>query len=158
MIIVCAKCGNEKKYHPSDIKAGRGKYCSTKCHHADRYNGKNYKRIGNAQTEHRILAENALGKKLPAASHIHHLNGGRNGGTLVICQDAKYHHLLHVRTNAYKATGDPNKGKCVFCKQWDDVVNMTISKNRTYHKKCNTIYEHNRTHRLAREQQKSVGL
>lgn len=51
--------------------------------------------------EHIVLAEKALGRPLPKGSQVHHVNSnkGDNGrGNLVICQDAKYHSLLHRRT------------------------------------------------------------
>jgi hypothetical protein len=71
--------------------------------------------------EHVLVAERALGKLLPASAHVHHVdddglnNANRN---LVICQDAAYHKLLHVRTRVVKAGGNPNTEKfCPDCRQ-----------------------------------------
>lgn len=61
--------------------------------------------------EHRLIAEAALGKPLPAGAQVHHVDGdrGNNATTnLVICQDQKYHGLLHRRTRVVKAGGNPN--------------------------------------------------
>ena len=53
--------------------------------------------------EHILLAENALGKKLPKKAQIHHL-GNRNDNTkIVLCQDQTYHFLLHARAMALSA-------------------------------------------------------
>lgn len=45
-----------------------------------------------------------------------HLNNANSN--LVICQDAAYHKLLHVRTRIVKAGGNPNTEKiCCACQQ-----------------------------------------
>lgn len=97
--------------------------------------------------EHRYLAVKALGKPLPKGVEVHHFDGGRTGGQLVICPDKLYHRLLHIRTEAYEETGDANKRKCAFCSQWDDVSNMIKyhSSHRTngryLHIECKREYE-----------------
>ena len=51
-------------------------------------------------SEHILIAEEALGHFLPRGAVVHHFNEkpGDNGrGNLVICQDQKYHALLHKR-------------------------------------------------------------
>jgi hypothetical protein len=52
--------------------------------------------------EHILIAEKALGKPLPPKAVVHHANGSRNSGPLVICQDRAYHWLLHRRENKLK--------------------------------------------------------
>ena len=47
--------------------------------------------------EHTLIAEKALGKTLPPKAVVHHANGSRDSGPLVICEDIAYHHLLHQR-------------------------------------------------------------
>jgi hypothetical protein len=56
---------------------------------------------------------------LPSSAHVHHADGSkRPDAPLVICQDAAYHLLLHVRTRVLKAGGNPNTERlCCHCKQ-----------------------------------------
>jgi len=60
--------------------------------------------------EHVVVAEKALGKYLPEGAQVHHVDGDRHNNSpsnLVICQDQKYHHLLHHRAEVIKAGGNP---------------------------------------------------
>jgi len=98
--------------------------------------------------EHQLVAERVLGKLLPPNAVVHHIDGNRLNNVpsnLVICQDHAYHRLLHTRQDAYRATGDPNKRKCKFCKKYDDIPNM---------RKHGECYEHRiceaRAHRMYR--------
>jgi len=50
--------------------------------------------------EHILIAERILGKTLPRAAIVHHVNGNPRDNrncNLVICEDQKYHMLLHKR-------------------------------------------------------------
>lgn len=50
--------------------------------------------------EYVLIAEKALGKYLPPAAVIHHVNGDptdNRKNNLVICQDHAYHALIHAR-------------------------------------------------------------
>ena len=105
-----------------------------------------YVKGAHPRAEHIVVAEKALGKRLPKGSQVHHINYDKRdnrNGNLVICQNAKYHKLLHLRTDAYNATGDPNLRKCIFCKEYDSLDNMSCVQRSTgidlvYHKPCNT--------------------
>lgn len=57
--------------------------------------------------EHILIAEKALGKFLPLQARTHHYNGKENKHAIVICQDTKYHFLLHRRTNNLKRQRTP---------------------------------------------------
>lgn len=70
--------------------------------------------------EHLMIAEEALGKKLPDGAEVHHVdenpsNNARNN--LVICQDHGYHMLLHYRLRIVRAGGSPEIHKiCSTCR------------------------------------------
>ena len=92
--------------------------------------------------KHILVAEKALGKPLPDKAVVHHSNGSRNSGTLVICQDENYHKLLHRRMRAYKACGHAGWKRCQFCKQWDDPAKMYVDpKGQGRHRSCVNAYD-----------------
>jgi len=86
--------------------------------------------------EHILIAEKALGYFLPLGAVVHHVNGSKNNGPLVICQDDSYHKLLHQRMRAYKACGHASWRKCWVCKNYDDPENLKIYKKSVAHHDC----------------------
>ncbi len=105
---------------------------------------------GHGDRLHRFFAEQALGRELKAEEQVHHISLDiyeNFRGNLVICPNQAYHQLLHTRTEAFLACGDPSYRKCYFCKEWCNPINMSqvrrspISKRPTagnyfYHKEC----------------------
>lgn len=66
---------------------------------------------------HLARAERAFGRPLPPRAVVHHADGTRrDDAPLVICQDQRYHFLLHARMRVKAAGGDPNTdaicGRC----------------------------------------------
>src|SRR3990167_8101770 len=56
--------------------------------------------------EHRLIAEQALGKPLPKGAIVHHHNEGKQDNTpwnLVVCPNRSYHMMLHRRMQRLKA-------------------------------------------------------
>lgn len=82
--------------------------------------------------EHILIAEKALGKLLPENAVIHHANGSRNGGTIVICQDRPYHNFLHQRMRALKACGHASWRKCNYCKKYSPHSEMKLHDCNSY--------------------------
>jgi len=94
-----------------------------------------------------LVCEKALGKYLPNKAIPHHVNGKRDDNlpsNLVVCQDVVYHNLLHQRQRAFESCGHASWRKCVFCKKYDDPVNLSGNNRRSYHKKCAKLYMLNR--------------
>ncbi len=68
--------------------------------------------------EHIILAEQALGKYLPPKAEVHHVDRNRQNnslGNLVICENKKYHRLLHAREDRLNDTGSLDMKRCCCC-------------------------------------------
>ena len=72
---------------------------------------------GRVTTLHRVRAERALGRPLPKGAVVHHADGSKDDDApLVICQDERYHKLLHMRMRVKAAGGNPNTDKvCTSC-------------------------------------------
>jgi len=97
--------------------------------------------------EHIIIVERILGKPLPKGVVPHHYGKVSENHKIVICENAKYHHLLHIRTRALIASGHADWRKCTKCKQWDKPENLKIGKT-IYHKECIAKYFYLRRHGL----------
>jgi hypothetical protein len=92
--------------------------------------------------QHRIEAEKALGKPLPSEAQVHHIDGNKRNNAaanLVICQDAAYHQLLHLRQTAIEQTGNPDNRKCGRCGKYDNPNSMLCYPS---HSKAGVRYRH----------------
>jgi hypothetical protein len=90
--------------------------------------------------EHVLIASDVLGKSLPLGAVVHHIDGDKTNNSknnLIICQNERYHQLIHRRTEAYKSSGHVNWRRCRRCKVYDHPDNMTRerARNRYYHSK-----------------------
>ncbi len=86
-----------------------------------------------ARLEHVLIAEKALGKRLPKGVLVHHVNEVKTDNrpeNLVICT-ISYHTLIHQRMRAMAECGNPNWRKCYFCGQYGE----DVTGNR-YHLRC----------------------
>ena len=98
-------------------------------------------RHGGRILEHIEIVEKVLGKPLPDGAQIHHVNEcctDNRHQNLVICENQKYHALLHIRTRALRTCGNANWVKCKYCKKYDDPKhNMnTTDGGSPYHREC----------------------
>lgn len=106
--------------------------------------------------EHRLIAQRVLGRPLPGRAVVHHVDEdrGNNANTnLVICEDQAYHGLLHRRTRAYVACGQPSWRRCFCCGSWDDPARLRVhaSGRNAVHPECARVkrrarYEEERCH------------
>jgi len=98
--------------------------------------------------EHVLVCEKALGKPLPKHAVPHHVNEQKSDNdpsNLVICENCSYHLLLHVRTRALKACGNPTFRKCVRCGKYDDPKGMQSHGISGFaHAECNRLHHKNR--------------
>ncbi len=98
--------------------------------------------------EHILIAENALGKRLPSKAVVHHMNESKadnhTEGNLVICQDDVYHRFLHRRLRALKACGHASWRKCCYCHEYDAPDNLYIGLHRALHRQCQNNYQNSR--------------
>jgi hypothetical protein len=91
--------------------------------------------------EHILVAERTLGKLLPIGAEIHHFDedkGNNHPSNLVVCQDATYHDLLHIRKKSYEATGHADRRWCYLCQQWKEYPDFDKRRDfyRTECKSC----------------------
>ena len=92
--------------------------------------------------EHILVAEKAFGKPLPPRAVVHHANGTRDSGPLIICEDENYHRLLHQRLRAFKNCGHPSYRVCKYCKKYDDPRSLIIrNSHNSYHALCKKEYD-----------------
>jgi hypothetical protein len=94
--------------------------------------------------EHILVVEKAMGKFLVEGHPVHHVdeNRGNNVNTnLVACEDQTYHTLLHRRTDALKACGNPDARRCKFCQSYDRQEDIKVARNgQAYHRDCAKEY------------------
>lgn len=89
---------------------------------------------------HVVIAETALGRKLPDGACVHHADGDPSNNApsnLVICPNQAYHSLLHQRMRAQQACGNPDWRKCKYCGQYDAPDRLKFYKSDVMHRECN---------------------
>jgi hypothetical protein len=102
---------------------------------------------GNYVLEHVVVAERALGKRLPLDVEIHHVNEDKadnRRSNLVICQDHAYHMLIHARQRALRGCGDPSYRRCRHCREWDApglMIQIEKGKSSFAHRACRNRYK-----------------
>lgn len=92
--------------------------------------------------EHVLVAEKALGKKLPEGAVVHHRDknpSNNNPWNLIVFASQADHLHFHKRERAYDASGHADWLKCHYCKQYDDPINLYVYKNSSrmpHHRSC----------------------
>jgi len=107
----------------------------------------NHKRSNNKGYVFRslLVAEKALRRPIPKNIIVHHFDQDKKNdksSNLVICENAKYHGMLHTRQEAYHKCRVANWRKCSFCQKYDTIKNLYISPNNrsVYHQNCKNKY------------------
>ena len=116
------------------------------------YNRDHSRSHNNYVREHILVMEKIIGKPLPSETVIHHVNMDRTDNrpaNLVLCQDVRYHRLIHRRMRAFKECGHASWLKCRYCLNYDDPKNMYVHpfKSQWFHRKCHSDYESARRRR-----------
>lgn len=99
--------------------------------------------------EHRIVAENMIGRMLLDTEIVHHKDenrGNNDPSNLVVCKNDAEHQALHLQIRALKECGHADWRKCSFCKKWDAPENLYIPprKGTIEHRSCGNAYRLNR--------------
>lgn len=97
--------------------------------------------------EQTIVAEAALGHRLPRGAVVHHINQNpvdNRPRNLVLCENRAYHLLLHARLRAIRATGDPNRRPCVFCGRYEPREMVPRTPKGQFHRECCNQYRRRR--------------
>ena len=132
----CANCGNT--FHAEETHR---EFCSRRCaaetHGRKRSENKLQRVVGTDPdfyvkvlvpshpkavsgyvNEHVLVAEHAFGRFLPPKAEVHHVDRNRQNnspGNLVICENKKYHRLLHAREDRLNDTGSLAIRRCCHC-------------------------------------------
>ena len=119
-----------------------------------------YKTVeGRKVREHVLVAEKALGRRLPPKAEVHHVDGNKLNNApanLVVCQDRSYHFLLHARQRAYDATGSADALQCRFCQQHDAPASLRVRKRLSGDRVGQTIAYHSDCCREAAASRRAV--
>jgi hypothetical protein len=92
---------------------------------------------------HILLAERAVGHRLPSKAVVHHPEHNRyRNNSLVICENHAYHRLLHIRERALKLCGHANWKQCQYCHKFDDPKNLILASDKhSFHTICRRQYQ-----------------
>lgn len=92
-----------------------------------------------------LIAEKALGRPLSKKHPVHHVDedpSNDSNDNLVICEDHKYHMLLHQRTRAMEACGHADWRPCLYCKEYDAPKNLVFyNRLQPRHRECGREYD-----------------
>jgi len=101
-------------------------------------------REGERVSPHILIAEKAVGGRLPKGTEVHHVDENpfnNSPDNLVICPSAAYHKLLHQRQRAFDACGNYGWRKCQFCKAYDAPENMRCTRKNATHRACEAAHK-----------------
>lgn len=103
---------------------------------------------------HIKIAEEALGRRLEYKNVVHHVDEDKTNNcnfNLVICEDEKYHRLLHARQRVLKGGGDPNTQKfCTTCKNLKNKLDFYRQASKFDHLQGSCIKCKQYYHRVAK--------
>ena len=158
----CVVCGTvrEEKYHDITHKY---LYCSRKCSgfahrgaNTPGFKGKQkiagyYYEVCHGHprsmsdglvAQHFLVVEKVIGHYLPYPATVHHINEVKTDnrpGNLVVCQDERYHQLLHARINRKKKFGSPDLKRCDHCGEIKPLVEFAPNEKAIDDKDANCL-------------------
>ena len=128
------QCGNVKRILGKSLREGKTKSCGCSRNRsgADHPLWRGGRTISNGyinqrvakytmRREHVLIAEKVLGHPLFFRAVVHHVDENRSNNAhanLVICQDNKYHLMLHKRLRALRGCGHADWQRCSPCREW----------------------------------------
>lgn len=150
-------CGQETKI-TAVTDSRRGVVKGQPRHFVKGHNGrrpvvKNYRMVtteAGQKLAHRLRAERALGRPLPATAVVHHADGSKSeNAPLVICENRGYHMFIHARMRVKAAGGNPNSDAiCSKCRQVKPLESfcrgpMGPSRHAPTCRACMSVYSRN---------------
>lgn len=79
--------------------------------------------------DHVLVASKALGKALPPTAVVHHLNEDKTDSSnrnLVLCEDNRYHLMLHQRRRSFLACGHAEWRICIRCGTYAPTADLRV--------------------------------
>lgn len=85
--------------------------------------------------EHVLIAEQALGHRLPTGAVVHHCGNKLDNRNIAIFPSQAYHLMIHMRLDALDACENADWRKCVSCGSYDSLDRISIYGGQATHKK-----------------------
>jgi hypothetical protein len=89
---------------------------------------------------YRLEVEETLGRYLLPTEIVHHEFLPNGSYFLIVCRNQREHSFIHMFSEAARKCGNPSWRRCSFCKEYDDLKNLSNNTKGTYHTACQRKY------------------